>query len=279
MSWEYIGTGLAVAGIGVTLVLALPPPWWLKMPPKLVHAGVFCGLVLTLIGAAILTAGVWPNLPTAKTGPIILLVLGAMFLIAGGCWLRFGTFSNETTPNIPISISLIDSVTYFHRTNFTDTYQDDTPSFTTKEVYISNLANRQVALRLFLHVNGIMKEPMVIEGDAKDPFARVRGINDWGSQLTRKLMADPPNYLRSPLILQPLQTVHGILTFVFPFGPNGDINDPKNVLNELRISLFKRFIEGQEKVDATLEVRDEVSGVTITMPIPGKYHGIEDQAH
>ena len=30
---EYIGTGLALAGIGITLMVALPPPWWPKMPP------------------------------------------------------------------------------------------------------------------------------------------------------------------------------------------------------------------------------------------------------
>ena len=32
MKWEYFGTGLAFLGIGITVVLALPPPWWLSMP-------------------------------------------------------------------------------------------------------------------------------------------------------------------------------------------------------------------------------------------------------
>ena len=46
MKWEYFGTGLAFIGIGVTLMLALPPPWWPKMPPPLVHIGVIFGTAL-----------------------------------------------------------------------------------------------------------------------------------------------------------------------------------------------------------------------------------------
>jgi hypothetical protein len=50
MKWEYFGTGLAFIGIGVTLMLALPPPWWPKMPPALVHIGVMVGIALTVVG-------------------------------------------------------------------------------------------------------------------------------------------------------------------------------------------------------------------------------------
>ena len=86
MRWEYIATGLALIGIGVTLVLALPPPWWPKMSPQLIHVGVLSGVVLVLVGVCILVVGVVPGFPTGKIGPIFLAALGALFLIASAIW-------------------------------------------------------------------------------------------------------------------------------------------------------------------------------------------------
>ena len=86
MRWEYIGTGLALIGIGVTLVLALPPPWWPKMSPQLINAGVLCGIALVIAGVAILIIGVVPGFPTGKIGPTFLAVLGVLFLVASAIW-------------------------------------------------------------------------------------------------------------------------------------------------------------------------------------------------
>ena len=86
MKWEYIGAGLALIGIGVTLVLALPPPWWPKMSSQLIHVGVLSGVVLVLVGVCILVIGVVPGLPAGKIGPIFLTVLGVLFFVAGIIW-------------------------------------------------------------------------------------------------------------------------------------------------------------------------------------------------
>jgi len=82
MRWEYLGTGLAFIGIGVTLVVALPPPWWLKMPPPLVHIGVIVGVLLTIVGAIVAVFGMWPILPSPK---IPVLGMGLAVLAFGAC--------------------------------------------------------------------------------------------------------------------------------------------------------------------------------------------------
>jgi hypothetical protein len=86
MKWEYVGTGLAFIGIGITLMVALPPPWWPKMPPPLVHIGVIVGTLLTVVGAIIAVFGMWPVLPYPK---IPLLGMGAAVIIFSGCALWF----------------------------------------------------------------------------------------------------------------------------------------------------------------------------------------------
>ena len=91
MKWEYFGTGLAFAGIGLTLMLALPPPWWPKMPPSLVNIGLVIGLTLTIVGVILAVFGVWSLIPTPKIavlGMAVAVVLFAAF--AGWFWLAPG---------------------------------------------------------------------------------------------------------------------------------------------------------------------------------------------
>jgi hypothetical protein len=57
--FERLGTGLAVMGIGITLVMGLPPPWWPDMPPALVRAGVFVGVALIILGAGLVLNSTW----------------------------------------------------------------------------------------------------------------------------------------------------------------------------------------------------------------------------
>ncbi len=88
MRWEYVGTGLAILAVGVTIVLALPPPWWPKMPTPLVQIGVAFGLILFAIGFAITGVGTWPGLPEPR-GPIAVTLLGVVLLVCGGAWWVF----------------------------------------------------------------------------------------------------------------------------------------------------------------------------------------------
>ncbi len=86
MKWEYVGTGLAFIGIGISLMVALPPPWWSRMPPALVHIGVIVGALLTVVGTIIAVFGVWPVLPSPK---IPVLGMGFAVLFFGACALWF----------------------------------------------------------------------------------------------------------------------------------------------------------------------------------------------
>jgi hypothetical protein len=83
---KYVGTGLAFIGIGITLMVALPPPWWPRMPPPLVHIGVIVGALLTVVGTIITVFGMWPVLPNPK---IPLLGMGTAVVIFGVCALWF----------------------------------------------------------------------------------------------------------------------------------------------------------------------------------------------
>jgi hypothetical protein len=95
MRWEYIATGLGLVAIGLTLMVALPPPWAPKMNPQLVQAGILGGLVLVLIGLGITIVGTWSGLPQGKLGPTFFLILGALFISTGGIWLYMRPSSTD----------------------------------------------------------------------------------------------------------------------------------------------------------------------------------------
>jgi hypothetical protein len=56
MEW-LVGSGLGVSGIGIALMVGLPPPWWPNMPPSLVSLGVATGIVLTTFGCLLMAVG------------------------------------------------------------------------------------------------------------------------------------------------------------------------------------------------------------------------------
>jgi hypothetical protein len=86
MKWEYFGTGITFVGIGITLVLALPPPWWLKMPPILVRIGLLAGLGLIIFGGAITFMGIWPETLRPRLMPVLLMSTGLFIVVAGAVW-------------------------------------------------------------------------------------------------------------------------------------------------------------------------------------------------
>jgi hypothetical protein len=107
MKWELIGTGLAILALGVSMFLALPPPWWPKMPALLIQAGLMCGLALTVVGAAIIVLGIWPML-ALRMGPIVLMTLGTVLVAVGAVW-YFGP-SQTPSPNPSEDLESLKSV-------------------------------------------------------------------------------------------------------------------------------------------------------------------------
>ena len=102
MKWEYFGTGLAFIGIGLTLMLALPPPGWPKMPPALVHIGIIFGIALTVLGIILTIFGIWPVLPHPKI-PFFGMILGALILSGSAAlfWI-FPNIFNDAIINEPL---------------------------------------------------------------------------------------------------------------------------------------------------------------------------------
>jgi len=85
MKWEYVGTGLAFVGIGVSLMVALPPPGWPKMPLPLVHIGVIVGALLTVVGVIITVFGLWSVLPGPRI-PVLGMGIAGLIFCACAVW-------------------------------------------------------------------------------------------------------------------------------------------------------------------------------------------------
>src|SRR5258708_109397 len=87
MKWEYFGTGLAFLGIGITMVLALPPPWWPSMPRLLIRTGLFLGLAFIIYGVAFTAMGIWPDILRPRLWPIMALAFGLFVTTSSAVWL------------------------------------------------------------------------------------------------------------------------------------------------------------------------------------------------
>lgn len=82
MKWEYIGTGLAFVGVGVTMMLAVPPPWWAKMPTQLVHLALVVGAILIFVGVVFIIIGIWPSLFVYIYSVVCATIGGSMLIAA-----------------------------------------------------------------------------------------------------------------------------------------------------------------------------------------------------
>jgi len=96
VKWEYIGAGLALIGIGLTMVLALPPPGWPTMPIWAVRFGIATGGVLIIVGAALIALGVLPWL-IAYTLPVSFATLSAAAALIAVMALYWSPSADVTT--------------------------------------------------------------------------------------------------------------------------------------------------------------------------------------
>ncbi len=149
MKWEYIGTGLGFIGIGVTLMLALPPPWWPKMPPALVLIGVVFGVALTASGVIITIFGLWPVVPHPKI-PFLGMILGITIL--SGSAILFWIFPNIFTDG-GIKEPLRRLIAY-GRLDLIVPWNGTSPQFYGYNVGVQNVSNDTITARLmFLNVD------------------------------------------------------------------------------------------------------------------------------
>jgi hypothetical protein len=97
--WEYFGTGLASLGIGITMVLALPPPWWPSMPHWMVRSGLFFGLALIVYGVSFTAMGIWPDALRPRLWPIVSLSFGLSVVVASVVWMFLVTPPEPAVPH------------------------------------------------------------------------------------------------------------------------------------------------------------------------------------
>ena len=126
-----------------------------------------------------------------------------------------------------------------------------------------------MALNIFLHVASDKIKDLSIYGDGRDIWGKIKGTNDWASSIVKRNIADPLKYMNSPIILKPLETVHGTLFFVVPFGPHTEKqHDP---MFRVHADLFDDALH--HRLRFRLAIKDEVSGATVNIPVPGEYKG------
>jgi hypothetical protein len=99
MKWDFIGGGLGVEAIGIALFVALPPPWWPKMPTSLVHLGISSGIVLGSVGLALIVVGILPTQLENRTGPFALLAFAIGLGISSLMWWHWIGASPEEADN------------------------------------------------------------------------------------------------------------------------------------------------------------------------------------
>jgi hypothetical protein len=100
MKWDLFGGGLAVIAIGLTLSLALPPPWWPKMPSSLVHGCIAFGVIIAIIGLALLLVGILPAQLESRAGPLVLFATALGLATSSLMWWHWiGVSTEESEDN------------------------------------------------------------------------------------------------------------------------------------------------------------------------------------
>lgn len=117
MRWEYFGSGLALLGIGITMLLALPPPGWPNMPRWALRAGLLAGLALIIYGLAFTVMGIWPETLRPRILPILAICTGLFLIIVGSVWFAKIEIKNKESPT-KISFQIPDVVLSFSHPAF-----------------------------------------------------------------------------------------------------------------------------------------------------------------
>lgn len=217
MKWEYIGTGLGIVGIGITLLVALPPPWWPKMPSVAVHVGVLSGLILALVGAGIIIFGVVPNLPMPKIGALPATAAIALFLVAAG----FYVFTSDDAYNDESFKTTVYSV-----------FLGDSSIGTDKEGKPAFISNNPVILLLRIDNTGTKASSLggftLTANEGGDVFVAKRYLIPATIHFSKNIAISPKSDLRfkQDESVAPGNSLAGALYFVFSDKPPAFLKNP-----------------------------------------------------
>jgi len=147
MRWDYFTTGLAFIGIGATLMLAIPPPGWPKIPLPLVHILIVIGAVLTIIGAIVAVFGMWPVIPNPKPA---ILGMGISILLFGACAAWFWIIPESSfSPERPLRRLIA-----YGRLDLIVPWNGSSPQFHGYNVGVQNVSSDTITARvMFINVD------------------------------------------------------------------------------------------------------------------------------
>jgi hypothetical protein len=120
MSWEYIGAGLGVLAIGITLIVGVPPPWWPEMPRGFIRATIALGVLAGISGLYLLMFGLLPAFKERSRWPQIGMILFALGFFGCAVW-YWNDRPPATTPTPKLaSLPPMPSVFSLFMTDFTN---------------------------------------------------------------------------------------------------------------------------------------------------------------
>jgi hypothetical protein len=118
MSWEYIGVGLTVLAIGITLIIGIAPLWWPEIPRGFVRATIAIGVLAGISGLYLLIIGLLPAFKDRSKWPQIGMILFALGFF--GCFVWYWN-DRPPTPRPPASLPPMPSVLSLFMTDFLNT--------------------------------------------------------------------------------------------------------------------------------------------------------------
>jgi hypothetical protein len=222
------------------------------------------GVAVCFVLGAILLA---PDLRALKAGvnTMVLYILSGGLIASGIALASYAYFKPQNVPAIPIAFEIKRLRSFAAKHPFVDVASGDPDAGTAMvwdygPVLISNISrDTAVTLEIHLRIKGPSNANFSLRADGQGPFGRVYGVNDKGTLMARNAGVSVAEVFISPVHIPPQQSVQRDLKFFFGPPP------------ELRVEIIKNDVKGL--YDYGLEITDNISGVTISVPIPAKYRG------
>lgn len=176
--------------------------------------------------------------------------------------------SRVTTGPIPIAVSKVQQQSFWNYAGFYEGRSDprDAQLLSYGDVTIANTSTtKRVALDLRLKITSDDGINLSCDADLRGPFGMIFGeqvISKNGIiSKASKMLVGTPNYYKSPVELDPQKITRKTLIFLFDLG----FEDIRNKITMMMVN--------RHDLKFTLEIKDHISGHTVTIPIPGEYRG------
>ncbi len=150
---------------------------------------------------------------------------------------------------------------FLNYSGFDEVKDNDSQSIIFNDVIIGNTSiDHHAHLHINLRIQSDSGTDATLRGDAKDGFGRILGKHDRATASLKKFLGEGQKYIYSPLRLGPNEISEGRMAFVLPLAPA-----------DLRNKITREALK--HKWQYELQVTDHITGITVTMNVPGEYRG------